>query len=333
MVFVTGGTGFLGSYILKRLVESDIEVIAIRRSGKQPFYIPPGILKKVNWVEGDILDISLIKDAMRASDTVIHAAAIVSFSSMDRSKMYKVNVEGTENVVNAALESNIKRFLHVSSVAALGRTTTSEFVNENKKWEKNKNNTHYAITKHKAEMHVWRGIAEGLNGVIVNPSTIIGFGDWNQSSCAIFKNAYKEFPWYTNGLNGFVGVEDVAELVARLAFSSVSEQRFIINAENWKFQRLFETIADHFHKKHPNREAGKFIGTVAWRMEALRSTITGKRPLLTKETYRIAHSQTSFDNSALLKLFPDFQYTPLEKVIQQACKSYLKALQDGALTL
>ena len=333
MVLVTGGTGFLGSYILKKLVENNVEVIAIRRSAKQPFYIPSSILQKVNWIEGDILDISLVKEAMKAADQVIHAAAIVSFSSQDRSEMYKINIEGTENVINAALESDIKRFVHVSSVAALGRTTTSELVNENKKWEKNKNNTHYAITKQNAEMHVWRGFAEGLNGVIVNPSTIIGFGNWNQSSCAIFKNAYKEFPWYTNGLNGFVGVEDVAELIVQLAFSSVSDQRFIINGENWKFQRLFNTIADHFHKKHPDREAGKLIGNLAWRLEAIRASLTGKRPLLTKETYRIAHSQTSFDNSALLKLFPDFQYTPLETVIQKACEGYIKALQDGVLTL
>jgi Nucleoside-diphosphate-sugar epimerases len=333
MVFVTGGTGFLGSYILKKLIENNIEVIAIRRSSKLPFYIPSEVLKKVNWIEGDILDISVIKEAMKSADMVIHTAAIVSFSSDERNRMYKVNIEGTENVINAALESNVNRFVHVSSVAALGRTTTSELVNENKKWEKNKNNTHYAITKQKAEMNVWRGFAEGLNGVIVNPSTIIGFGDWDQSSCAIFKNAYKEFPWYTNGLNGFVGVEDVATLIVRLIFSSISEQRFIINAENWEFRRLFTTIADYFHKKAPHREAGKLIGNLAWRIESIRSSLTGNRPLLTKETYRIAHSQTSFDNSALLNLFPDFQYTPLENVIQKACSSYIKALQDGVLTL
>ena len=333
MVLVTGGTGFLGSYILKKLVENNVEVIAIRRSARLPFYISTDILKKVNWIEGDILDISFVKEAMKTADEVIHSAAIVSFSSHDRSRMYKVNIEGTENVINAALESNISRLVHVSSVAALGRTTTSEIVNENKKWEKNKNNTHYAITKQKAEMHVWRGFAEGLNGVIVNPSTIIGYGNWNQSSCAIFKNAYKEFPWYTNGLNGFVGVEDVAELIVRLTFSGISEQRFIINAENWKFQKLFATISDYFHKKPPHLEAGKLIGNFAWRIESIRSSLTGKHPLLTKETYRIAHSQTSFDNSALLKLFPDFQYTPLETVIKKACESYIKALQDGVLTL
>jgi dihydroflavonol-4-reductase len=333
MVFVTGGTGFLGSYILKKLVENNIEVTAIRRSAKLPFYIPSEILQKVNWVKGNVLDISLVKEAMKASDMVIHAAAIVSFSSHDRSQMYKVNVEGTENIINAALECNINRLIHVSSVAALGRTTTSEFINENKKWEQNKNNTHYAISKHKGEMHVWRGFAEGLNGVIVNPATIIGFGNWHQSSCAIFKNAYKEFPWYTNGMNGFVGVEDTAALIIRLLYSSITEERFIINAENWKFQQLFNSIADHFHKNRPHRKAGKLIGNLAWRLESLRSTLFGKHPLLTKETYTIANCQTSFDNSALLKLFTDFQYTPLETVIRNACESYIKALQDGVLTL
>lgn len=333
MVFVTGGTGFLGSYILKELVDRNIEVTAIRRTTKRPFYIPSPILEKINWIQGNVLDVSLLKEAMNGADAVIHSAAIVSFSSRDRSLMYKTNVEGTENVVNAALECNINRLIHVSSVAALGRTTKAELVNENRKWESNKFNTHYSITKQKAEMHVWRGFAEGLKGVIVNPSTIIGFGDWNQSSCAIFKNAYKEFPWYTSGMNGFVGVKDVASLIVRLLFSSISDERFIINAENWKFQQLFNTIADNFHKKRPYKEAGKFVGNVAWRIETLRSAILGKNPLLTKETYRIANSQTSFDNSALLKLFPDFQYTPLKTVIQEACASYIKALGDGVLTL
>src|SRR3954470_18909958 len=153
--------------------------------------------------------------------------------------MYQVNVEGTANVVNAAIERGVKRIVHVSSVAALGRTTKAETVNEQKKWEANKNNTHYAISKHHAEIQVWRGFAEGLNGMIINPSTILGFGDWNQSSCAIFKNAYREFPWYTEGINGFVGVEDVAEAAVQLLESSLNHKRFIVNGDNWSFRQVF----------------------------------------------------------------------------------------------
>src|SRR4026208_855111 len=203
-ILVTGGNGFLGSYIIKELIEKSFSVRAIRRGSKLPFYIPEEILNKVQWIEGDILDVVSLEEAMDNIDTVIHSAAVVSFVKKDREQMYRVNVEGTANVVNIALEKNVRRFIYVSSVAALGRTATGGTVNEEKKWEASKTNTHYGKSKHNGELEVWRGISEGLNGVILNPSTILGFGDWNSSSCAIFKKIYDEFNWYTPGINGFV---------------------------------------------------------------------------------------------------------------------------------
>ncbi len=306
---------------------------AIRRSGKLPGHIPSGIFSQVEWVQGDVLDVVALDEAMRGMEGVIHSAALVSFAKQDRQEMYAVNIEGTTNVVNAALENNIKRFLHVSSVAALGRTTLSETVTEEKKWEESKNNTHYAISKHHAEIQAWRGFAEGLEGVIINPSTILGFGDWNSSSCAIFKNAYREFPWYTTGVNGFVGVEDVAEAAVQLLLSGIRSKRFIVNSENWTFRQLFDTMAEAFGKKKPHREATRALGELAWRMEKLRSIFTHHKPLLTPETARVAHSRTSFDNAALLQQLPGFRYAPLQYVIQTACEKYRDALQKGTLTL
>lgn len=332
-VFVTGGTGFIGSYIIKNLVEKGYMVRALRRSNTLPFYIPDKVWKQVQWVEGDVLDIISLHDAMQGADAVIHSAAIVSFSKKERRQMYHVNVEGTANVVNAAIETGIRRFLHISSVAALGRTIKTETVNEQKKWEDNKNNTHYAISKHHSELHVWRGFAEGLEGVVINPSTVLGYGNWNQSSCAIFKNAYREFPWYTKGINGFVGVEDVAEAAVQLLASEITQRKFIVNGENWCFQQLFNTIANGFNKKHPHRQATKTMGEIAWRLEKLKEIFTGKKALLTKETAKVAHSKTSFDNSALLNALPYFQFTPLEIVIKKACEKYLNALQKSILSL
>src|SRR5436190_10222545 len=210
MVLVTGGTGFLGSYIIKELIEKGYSVRAIRRSNKVPHYIPNEILSKTEWIEADVLDVVALQEAMENIDTVIHSAGVVSFVKKDRKKMYQVNVEGTANVVNMALEKNVRRFIYISSVAALGRKTTASHVNEEKKWEESKVNTHYAKSKYKAELEVWRGISEGLEGVILNPSTILGYGDWNTGSCAIFRNIYTGFKWYTSGINGFVDVEDVA---------------------------------------------------------------------------------------------------------------------------
>ena len=239
--------------------------------------------------------------------------------------MYKINVEGTANVVNIALGKNIRRFVHISSIAALGRKLDGAHVDEEKKWEESKVNTHYAKSKYKAELEVWRGISEGLNAVILNPSTILGYGDWHNGSSSIFKNVHKEFKWYTPGINGFVDVEDVARATALLMESDISEERFIINGDNWPFKKLMDTISDSFGKKKADRQTTPFLLGVAWRMEKLRSFFTGKKPLLTKESAKVAHSKTYFDNNKFLKAFPQFSFTPLEQTIEKACTKYTSA--------
>ncbi|MBO9617895.1 MAG: SDR family NAD(P)-dependent oxidoreductase [Niabella sp.] len=322
-ILVTGGTGFLGAYILKELVQQGAAVRAIKRSAsKMPEFIDPDILNKVDWVEGDILDSIALEEAMQGIDTVIHTAAIVSFSKKERKNMYHVNIEGTANVVNAALETGVRRLIYISSVAALGRKKNSSTVDETVKWEDGKNNTHYAISKFRAELEAWRGFAEGLEGVVLNPATILGYGNWNEGSCAIFKNAYKEFGWYTNGINGFTDVEDVARAAVLLAQSDITEERFIVCNDNWRFRKLLDTIADAFSKKRPGKEATPFLSSIAWRVEKLKSLFNGGKPLITKESAKVANSATSFDGSKLAKTLPGFQYRPLEETIRKACTRY-----------
>lgn len=313
----------MGAYILKALVLQGIPVRAIRRSNSTLLaFIDPGILNQVEWIEGDILDVLSLEEAMEGIDTVIHSAAIVSFAKKERRQMYQVNVEGTANVVNMALQTGVRRLVHISSVAALGRKKESSTVDETAKWEDNKNNTHYAISKFRAELEVWRGFAEGLEGVVLNPATILGYGNWNEGSCAIFKNVYKEFGWYTNGINGFTDVEDVAKAAVLLANAPITEERFIVCNDNWRFRKLLNTIADAFGKKQPGREAAPFISGLAWRLERVKSFFTGAKPLITKESAKVANSETLFDGSKLAKALPGFEYRPLEETIQSACKSY-----------
>ncbi|HEY1870512.1 MAG TPA: SDR family NAD(P)-dependent oxidoreductase [Chitinophagaceae bacterium] len=327
MVLVTGGTGFIGAYVIKQLIENGYSVRALKRStSKLPFFIPAEIFEKVEWVEGDVLDIVSLEEAMNDVDSVIHSAAMISFYPGDKAEMYKVNIQGTANMVNTSLEKNISRFVHVSSVAALGRTKNNNHVTEEKKWQDSNNNTHYAISKQKSEMEVWRGIGEGLNAVIVNPSTVLGYGDWNTSSCRIFKTIYDEFPWYSTGINGFVDVEDIAKATVLLMESDITEQRFILNGDNWSFEQLFNTIADAFGKRHPKLRATPFLGNIAWRMEIIKSWLSGNKPLLTKESAKVAHSRTFFGNDKILSAIPEFSFTPLQESIQKACKKYLQAI-------
>ena len=325
-VLVTGGTGFIGAYIIKELVDKRYHVRAIRRSNKLPFFISPDTLNKVDWVTGDVLDVISLNEAMQGVDAVIHSAAVVSFDKKERKQMYNTNVDGTANVVNLALENGIKKLVHISSISALGRTATGEKVNEEKKWLNSKLNSHYGISKNKAEMEVWRGMGEGLDAVIINPSTVLGFGNWHDSSCAIFKNSYKGFPWYTKGVNGFVAVEDVAKIAVLLMESNITEERFIIKHENWEFKKLFDAIADGFGQKHPKWQATPFLSSIAWRMEKVKSFLKNAKPLLTKETARIALSKTYWQNDKILKALPGFSFMTLESSITKACKNYADAV-------
>ena len=330
-VLVTGGTGFIGAYIIKELVEKGYPVRAIRRSIKLPFFISPDILNKVEWVSGDVLDVISLNEAMNGVEAVIHSAALVSFDKRERKQMYNTNVDGTANVVNLSLENGVKKLVHISSISALGRTFAGETVNEEKKWMISKLNSHYGISKNKAEMEVWRGMGEGLDAVIINPSTVLGFGNWHDSSCAIFKNSYKGFPWYTNGVNGFVAVEDVARTAVLLLESNITEERFIINHENWEFKKLFDAIADGFGQKHPKWQATPFLSSIAWRMEKIKSALKNAKPLLTKETARIALSKTYWQNDKILKALPGFSFMPLEPCIIKACKNYADAVNNMQL--
>jgi nucleoside-diphosphate-sugar epimerase len=324
---VTGGTGFLGAYVIQELVKKGHRVRAIRRSEKYPFYIPAPVLQEVEWVPGDVLDPAGLEEAMEGMDAVVHAAAKISFMSGDRKAMFQTNIEGTANVVNAALSGGIARVVHVSSVAALGRTENEETVTEEKKWVDSKLNTFYALSKYHGEMEVWRGMAEGLPATIVNPGTILGYGDWNTSSCAIFKTVYGEFPWYSNGINGFVDVRDVARAIGRLLNEEVVGERYILTGDNWSFRQVFDSMADGFGKHRPTREATPLLSGLAWRMSKLRSWISGRPSLLTRESARVAQTSTRYDNSRILRQLSGFAFTPLQETIRQACDAYLERLQ------
>jgi dihydroflavonol-4-reductase len=324
-IFITGGTGFLGAYVIHELITRNYQVRALRRTNKIPSFLPSEIFERVEWVTGDLLDSVLLEESVDGCDAVIHAAALVSFQSDDRREIYQTNIDGTANMLEAAMQCG-SRFMHVSSVASIGRRNDGGLLTEEDPWQKHKLNTNYAISKYQGEMDVWRAIGEGLPAVIVNPSTIIGYGNWDHSSCALFKSVYNGFPWYSNGINGFVDVKDVARAIIDLMESPVTGERFILNGDNWSFRQVFDCIADAFHKKRPDREATPFLGSIAWRIEKIKSLVSGKPALLTRETARIAQGNTRFSNNKILHQFPEFSFTPLKQTIEEACLLYLQHL-------
>jgi nucleoside-diphosphate-sugar epimerase len=266
------------------------------------------------------LDIVGLEEAMEGIEEVYHCAAIVSFSPKQKQQLFKINIEGTANVVNAALSAGVKKMVYVSSVAALGRIREDKPIDETMNWTPETSNSAYGQSKYLGEMEVWRGIAEGLNAVMVNPTIILGNGNWEDSSTKIFKNVYNEFPWYTTGSTGFVDVKDVAKIMIDLMQSNITAQRFIVSAENKTYQQVFNLIAKGFGKKQPAKKVTPFFAALAWRVEAIKSWFTKNDPLLTKETTKTALAKVTFDNSKLLKHLPNFAYTKIEDTIERVCK-------------
>jgi dihydroflavonol-4-reductase len=330
MIFVTGGTGFLGSYILQELVSQGRPLRALRRERNFPAYLSPDIADQIEWVEGDLLDITGLIENLEGCRQIIHAGALVSFDPADKKKLFKINIEGTANIVNAALETGINDFVHVSSVGALGKTDGLKKIDEEKQWDGNKGQSNYGISKYYGELEVWRGMGEGLSPLIVNPATLLGYGDWNQTSCALFKKAYGEFPWYAEGTNGFADVQDAARAIIALMDSGIRNERFIISADNRTYREIFTSMAQGFGKKPAGRKAGSFLTAMAWRMEKIKSVFTGERSLVTRESVAIARSHNVYDNRKLLQALPEFRFRSVEDSIFEACSHYLLSLRPEA---
>jgi dihydroflavonol-4-reductase len=317
MILVTGGAGLLGRTLVKMLLANGEKVKAIVNKTAIEDVGNPNL----TIVNADILDVYALEDAMQNVTEVYHCAAIVSFSPKDAQKLYKINVEGTANVVNACLNAGVRKLVHVSSVAALGKMSVGKPISETSQWIESNSNSLYGHSKYLGELEVWRGIAEGLNAVVINPSIILGAGNWKEGSTKLFKSVYDGFPFYTTGTNGFVDVEDVAIIMIELMQSEVTAERFIVNAENATYQNMLSNMAIGFGKKIPHKKVTPFLAAITWRLAALKSIFTQLSPLITRETAQTSLATTLYDNSKLLSALPHFNYKFLEDSIINICNT------------
>ena len=301
-VFVTGGTGLLGVQLVNLLLEKGYQVnLLYRNEGSidnfrkiSRYYEEAHEIsaEKINWIKGDILDYDSLSLATQAIDTIIHAAAYVSFKRKDKKRVSLINVKGTENIVNAALQNNVKQVIHVSSIATIGSKKHSDELTE-ELWPEVYNSI-YAKTKTLAEREIWRGFEEGLNGVIVNPSVIIGPGNWKEGSSKIFGSIAKGLPFYTNGVTGYIDVRDVAESIIFLMESDVRKERFILSSENLSYKDLFSKVALALGKKPPKYAVSP--GLVNFIRFATANTI------VTKEMVNSAFSISKYSAEKFIKL-------------------------------
>lgn len=315
MILVTGGAGLVGNELIKQLLADGKKVRAI--FNKTPLQISS--YENLEQFQCDILDVIGLEEAMKDIAQVYHCAAIVTFNPKRKEEMYKVNIEGTANIVNAALDAGVSKLVHVSSVAAMGRIREDKPIDETMYWTEETSNSRYGQSKYLAEMQVWRGIGEGLDAVIINPVIILGAGDWNGSSSQLFKSVYNEFPWYADGTTGFVDVRDVAKAMIQLMNSNISAGRFIISAENRSYADVLNLMAKAFDKKPPYKKVTPLLAKIVWRLEAVKSLFTGKDPLVTKETVKTALAKVNFDNSKLKKFLPGFTYRGIEEAVSYTC--------------
>lgn len=316
MILVTGGSGLLGKELITQLLAQQHKVVAIYNKTPLPNFTSP----LLSTVACDILDVVGLEELMQQGITQIyHCAALVSFNEARKKELYKINIEGTANIVNAAINAGVLKMVHVSSVAALGANKEGEEVDENMRWTEQTNNSIYGESKYLGELEVWRGIGEGLDAVIINPTVILGDGDWNNGSSKIFKSVYDGFPWYSEGVNGFVDVKDVVDVMMQLMQSDISAERFIVNAENCSYQQLFNLIAHAFNKIAPHKKVTPLLANIVWRLEAIKGWFSNNEPLVTKETALTALTKVYYNTSKLQQFLPNFKYRPLQETIQSTC--------------
>ncbi len=338
MILVTGGTGMLGSHLLLELVQRHNVIRAIHRPSsdlQQVHYVfslyhedPDTLYSRIEWHEADTGDMDSLLGAFEGIRYVYHAAASVSFDPGERYTTIRNNVEGTANVVNACLEKNIRKLCYVSSSAALGQASDGNLITENTAWSPPGNRSSYPVSKYKSEMEVWRGIAEGLNAVIVNPVVIIGPGDWKKSSPLLFSVVWKGMKYYSEGITGFVDVRDVVSVMTRLMEGNFAGERYTICSENLSYRQVLEMIAGSLNRKPPHIHAGSLLVSIARKLDWIRHILTGKKRSITRETARAGLQKSYFSNEKVKKA-TGIEFRPVHESIRDTARFYLNGVAEN----
>ena len=338
MILVTGGTGLVGSHLLYHLTLENDSILAIYRNKEKinnaqrifAYYSKKAtaLFEKIQWIKADVTDIPSLNQVFSYAITnVYHCAALISFDSKDYKKMRQVNIHGTANIVNLCIDHKVKKLCFVSSIATLGNASLNhQFINEENEWINNSDQHGYAISKYGAEMEVWRGGQEGLNVCIVNPGVILGSGFWFEGSGRLFTNAYHNFKFYTNGINGFVCVTDVVKAMVSLVDSNICNERFILVSENISFKDILSTIAIKLGKNPPFIKVSKIMTEVVWRVNWLLGKISGKSIVLTKNSARASHKRSYYSSEKIQQVLK-FQFTPISRSIETICRNYLNDIR------
>ena len=327
MILVTGGSGLVGSFLIAELRRRNLPVRALYRAAL------PAVMgsEQVEWVEADIRDGLAVRAALEGISHVFHCAGLVSYAPQDEEELLRVNVEGTANVVDACLERPGIRLGFVSSVAALGQVPAGQEeargplkVDEGAKWDLGAEHNAYATSKYLAELEVWRGVSEGLQAVMINPSVILGPADWQRSSTRLLRYAYQEHRFYTPSTINLVDVRDVVDILAQLTLdTNHSGERYVVSAGSLPLRELLAQAAAGFGKRPPTVAVPGWAAETIWRLEHARALLTGARPLITKDTARAGRRPLEYRADKIRQEL-GWEFRPLSETIRWCCQELLK---------
>jgi len=324
---ITGANGFLGVHIIHHLLKEGHRVRAIIRPGASldefekvsKYYLLDQVsIKNLTWHECLLYDIDGLHEIFKGAEYVMHLAGIISYLKKDLPKLLEVNQMYTANVVNIAKDAGIKKILYCSSIAAVAKSGKEETVNERAEWDDELPHSNYGYTKQLGELELWRGMEEGLPCVAINPGIILGYGDWTKGSNKLFGNAQKSFPFYSRGITGWVGVEDVARIAVKLCLSDVSGERFIIVSENKSFKEIADLMCNALGTKKPSIEIKGALYKTAYYLMAFKEFL-GFGGMLSKETVKASVAVNHFDNMKIKQAL-DFEFEDMGEVILRSTK-------------
>jgi nucleoside-diphosphate-sugar epimerase len=313
MIAVTGATGLLGGVILEHLQTSGIHAIGISRqdTGKPLSRTAP------------LDDPLALERAFEGVETIVHAAGLVSFNPRRRRELYATNVQGTANVVNAALRAGVRKIIHISSVASLPRPLQGDVITEAATWKDSKTNfpSYYGQTKYLAEIEIFRGGEEGLQVMTLNPSVILAPSASLRSSARVFEYVLKEKWFYTNAWLNYVDARDVAAAVSAALQNFPTGERIILNGGSMPYIDFFKALGHRLKKRPPFVQVNHELIWVAAAAEELRAFLFRAEPIITRPMANSLRKKVLYNSQKSIKLI-NMEYRKFEDTVDWCCGFY-----------